>query len=141
MNTENNKLIAEFLGDKIELRDYGSALPGKQAFYYISKNVVVFLCMYNGTDNAYHEVWMREAAKLTFHKDWNALMEVVEKIEDCTLLSDVGMNVNSYNTVASIQCRWKGSVTGTGQGKTRLQALYYAVVEFITWYNRNTERC
>ena len=59
MNTENNRLIAEFMGYKIQ-KDPTERFFGRYR-------------------TAITKVWVKEN-ELCFHSDWNWLMEVVEKI-------------------------------------------------------------
>lgn len=106
---ENNQLIAKFDG---------------KSFYDASDKD------WNGERRDF------ELSQLKYHESWDWLMPVIEKIEEITLLSAVGMNVNIYNQLTEIKCRWTGEIIAYGKGKSRIQAAYYAVVEFIKWYNQ-----
>lgn len=101
MSTENNKIIAEFMGvskSKIEAK-------GKILNFENSK--------YN-----------------TYHKDYNWLMEVVEKIEALQFTIDID-GVSCY-----IYSNDDNGINVTRINKTKKEAVYNACVEFIKWYNK-----
>jgi len=84
---------------------------------------------------------------LLYHKDWNWLMSLVEKIEGlefqpknsiCIGFDTFGIEMN--------QCRCDitryGDFTShllQGLGKNRMESAYNACVEFIKWYNQQTK--
>ena len=128
---ENNKLIAEFMGDHFD--------TGLEPAYYIRYNKE-----YRIEDSQFHESW-----------DW--LMPVVEKIESLDL-SETGYSwegldgetqYNNQNICVEIernQC-WIymnlqldplhtiNAETFNKKCNTKIEAVYAAVVEFIEWYN------
>lgn len=61
---------------------------------------------------------------LDFHKHWELLMPVVEKIEN------LGHTVDIWNNVSVIPHLPKQI------GESKIEAVYKAVVQFITWYNQ-----
>jgi hypothetical protein len=71
--------------------------------------------------------------ELLFHSDWNWLMEVVEKIESLKFSILIGKNTcvieQTYGKIALN--------LGVSKGKTKIEAVYNACVEFIKWYNQN----
>lgn len=84
-----------------------------------------------------------------YDQDWNELMPVVEKIEsdfDPTMKTWIQINgrhcdVWNYFDVTEI-LREAGSPQDKrfkvrGNGKTKLEAVYDAVTQFIHWYNSN----
>jgi hypothetical protein len=97
---ENNKLLAEFLGRKYK------------------DNYVVVSTSHICGENPSGEVW----AECIFHRDWNWLMEVVEKCfktdGDYSLHKEIedALIFNSEN---------------------RIQDVYNACVKFVKWYNKN----
>lgn len=107
---ENNKLIAEFMG----------------IVYPMLDNVIVI-------DNV-----VTKEDDLQYHKSWDWLMPVVEKIE-ATLDDDgYGNNVLIETSSCTILSVNDGSVViGFTEGITKREATYQAVVEFIKWYNKN----
>lgn len=114
MNTENNKIIAEFMGAKTLTVDEFKAI------------------LKDNRDNGFIHTPNAEIDEdLKYHSDWNWLMEVVEKIESlgydvfintCVCrITDVGQDV-----LEDIE---------TFNYENKIQAVYNACVEFIKWYN------
>ena len=69
---------------------------------------------------------------MAYHNDWNWIMPVVEKIENC-FDGCVNVEINGENClIHNIEPQFKRFVAG----KTKIQAIWLAVVEFITWYNK-----
>ena len=106
MTTENNKIIAEFIGLVYRTKkDYQG--------WYKDSSFTDRICSFDG---------------LKYHSDWNWLMEVVQKIESlgddlniyayhCELIYNVGENIETF------------------EAKSKIEAVYNACVEFIKWYN------
>ena len=107
MNTENNKLIAEFMG----LEEIYTPLLN---IYEISETET---CL--ETDLAYHT-------------DWDWLMEVVEKIES----EGFSIEMNRQEE-GDYQCLiTKGNdIKFQTFSSMKIEAVYNACVEFIKWYN------
>jgi hypothetical protein len=107
---ENNRLIAEFLGLQLEQ---------DQERLYI-----------NGLGT--------KLINETFNKDWNWLIEVVEKIESLekrkyTLITQQSSCLLWDNDKGEeLEC-----FNGSFKSKTKIEAVYNACVEFIKWYNKN----
>lgn len=140
---ESNKLIAEFMGVLVTGQNLRNELVGQIAG--------------------------KLTGPLNYHKDWNLLMPVVEKIEDTTVTMNVDTNegLNDFEpdfreenwqflvTIENTQCMIGQDVLpqyyGTdrdflktydcrNEGKTtKLQATYSTVVQFIQWYNNQKE--
>lgn len=125
MNTiENNKLIAEFMGLK-PIEVFGS--------YSISKDQVSVNCK---TESEAFESFCKSTK---YHLDWNWLMEVVEKIESIVWehLNDTSFNVTIGATLyCVIQDNNGGVIEIIGEGKSKIESVYIACVEFIKWYNK-----
>lgn len=119
MVQENNKLIAEFMGAIHKEGYVGSGYAGDIPCY-----------LYFPILKRYYSI-----KRLEYNTSWDWLMPVVEKIESTNILSHEGMNVNIYNCVVEIRCRWKNTLIALHMANTRFEALYNAVVDFITWYN------
>lgn len=138
---ENNKLIAEFMS---------SVYDEKEKLYYFSS-----ISLKSGK-NYFNQF------ELKFDTDWNWLMEVVEKIETTSydvpekyqkgfmkntlnatgvIYSDYDDRVeflgwSSYCTLGT-QTIWDSTMLGeiTEKYKTKIEAVYNAVVAFIKWQN------
>lgn len=102
--TENNKLIAEFMG------------------------------------------FLPRIKNPKYHNDWNILMQVVEKIE--SLGYELQKENNSvffkgnYTEISSFYGMKKYYKTEFNKdcNSTFIEAVYNACIEFIKWYNQNTQQ-
>ena len=119
---EKNKLIAEFLGKNTPLIDRNDGY---------TKDLKVF---------SYKD--------LSFHHDWNWLMEVVKKIEKTTIRETHGQfNENECEATISISientfCQILSNGAFLNEiisinGESKIEAVYSACVEFVKWYNEN----
>lgn len=109
--TENNKLIAEFMGYEVLYR------PNSNGFIEISDTE---LC---------------DVDDLMYHTSWDWLMPVVEKIES---LSIVSFEKNLQED-GDYQCLFTNGyeILICHYADTSIEATYKAVVEFIKWYNKS----
>lgn len=95
---ENNKIIAEFMG-----------YP-KYKINFIGKRL--------NFENSKHN---------TYHKDWNWLMKVVEKIESLedNLKNETKEDFKQFQKILSLPVY------------TKIEVVYNSCVNFIKWYNEN----
>jgi hypothetical protein len=123
MNTQNNKLIAEFLGEKTYLKDTdGYSKP---------------LSVFNSND-------------LIFDKDWNWLMQVVEKIEGLEVdfkvksfwnpfvkanVHQTTIQVNEHTKMYTAYSVEEVVTIYTNSSKNKLENVYEGVINFIKWNN------
>ena len=127
MTTENNKIIAEFMEwDILNDMTYSKATKGK---------------------------WI-ELDKLKFYSNWNWLMEVVEKIENlpsrtlqgnCYLGNEVkiykAINTNThYCEINLVKESGYRIVSIQFNKESKIKSVYDACLEFIKWYNLNSEK-
>ena len=125
---ENNKLIAEFLEYKV-----GNGTE---------KDPIVYI----GVPNWYGQTSTKALGWLFFEKDWNMLMQAVEKIElmfdskyDCSTFYDNRDEFKGWVTT------WfcidvKESILvdlDKLRFETKIESVYNAVVEFVKWNNKN----
>lgn len=68
-----------------------------------------------------------------YHSSWDWLMPVVEKIEQ--ILPDDSVVTIEYKDCYIPVLEDDDSFTIQGNGLTKIEAVYNAVVEFIKWYN------
>ena len=138
MTTENNKIIAEFMGLEI------------------TKDKVIVPEMFQVEEHPFHLLkWIddfREVDNLLpnslnnlhFHSDWNWLMEVVEKIESINEANDEFYSDYSFTVTNFIQNWTAGFISRENveivnvEGLTKIEAVYNACLEFIKYYNEQT---
>lgn len=147
---EDNKMIAEFMNegywqvwkiggykpywaDKLTSKDAAQKLIedcDKDRFERFGENV----------DMIKNEVEPKFIAP-DYHKSWDWLMPVVEKIESLgknTLISNIsGHYCNIMTGVSLMESSINNPSKFLGQGESKIEAVYKALVEFINWYNQN----
>jgi len=77
--------------------------------------------------------------ELRFHKDWNWLMEVIEKIEKLPITDNGGVCVSIEHNYCRIYLDDWGQFTDIAIGiskNSKIEATFKAVVNFIEWYNQ-----
>ena len=120
MNTEEkNDLIARFMEGNLEdngwnfcLSDFGTNVIGGYGFY--------------------------ESFDLKFHKSWDWLIPVVEKINDTGVVSNINFWFDGgYFVIEAETDEEIRTFEGHQNSNTHITCIYKAVVEFIIWYNKN----
>lgn len=121
----NNDLIARFAGWEF-VNDDVDAFPNG---YYLYKDKI------NGNAIATID-------ELDYRSEWGALMFVVEMIEKLGHLTIIG---NTYCNIMygvteterqKLYTMFNTETKAMGVHKVKITAVYLAVVEFITWYNK-----
>ena len=127
MTTENNKIIAEFMGVKQDLESGNYRLPHYSGKYVVNpltqgRNYDEWADRY--TDENYNTGYLLPLEYLQYNTSFDWLMEVVEKIYQTNLYYDKYIDFNS-------------SMFSSGKIElsTNKEAVYNACVEFIKWYN------
>jgi len=117
---ENNKLIAEFMGVFDKILSTGNIHSWSDVpFYYTTEDT--------------REKVIKNISKYSkYSKDWNWLMEVVEKIEK---IGGVQIFINGI----SCEIIFRGKVISK-HSNSKIEAVYNACVEFIKWYNENKSK-
>jgi len=115
--TENNKLIAEFMG--YVLNDNTGV-----TVYYNDKTCEVL-----------------DPDKLKFHSDWNWLMEVVEKIEKLGYWTECRKQLGGVRFVIGDEKDFKNEKPPIVNvyKDLKIEAVYTTCVEFIEWYNQQNQ--
>ena len=78
------------------------------------------------------------AENLKYHKSWDALMPIIEKIEEHGVWFDIKKNFVDVDGVVMTtngyrNFRWYGGHTHD----SKILSAWYGVVAFVTWYNEN----
>jgi len=134
MEVQNNKLIADFMGAKYD----------KDTHYTIQSNNLWLpnhgICRHDTIDLGAGKI-------LKYHKSWDWLIPVVEKIEALGFYTSIRANKYSNgNTITTIENSNEGTIAGnllqlsiTEQNLkvSKIESVYTVVVEFIKWYNEN----
>lgn len=140
--TENNKIIAEFMGLETEtFTQFSDRVKADR------KNGIVFTsnkCLIEDSN---------------YHTNWDSLMEVVEKIESLKInkfAKQLGREdvkpieghfwfqtiTNVVEIYASVYYwQYDNQIKGLSQrfkAETKIEAVYVACVEFVKWYNKNS---
>lgn len=122
MNTDNNILIADFMGKE-----------------HNDNKIVVsydYVCGVNPSGKLWEE--------MKYHSSWDWLMEVVDKIED-TQDGTFRVKILDKGTIIKKMClkannKWKRITIvrrEINDTTTKKDSVYKACVEFIKWYNEN----
>jgi len=120
MNTENNKLIAEFMGVFDKILSTGNIYSWSDAPFFYT------------TEDSKEKVMENIAKYSKYHSDWNWLMGVVEKIESLGFVFKMyGKGSTFLKKGTSNQPIWNDEFTGTD----KKESVYNACLELIKWNN------
>ena len=139
MTTENNKIIAEFMGAKEIITETTHRIYKEFEMYGIIESI-------EDREDVKH---FYQPEEMLFNSDWNWLMEVVEKIEQTTIKETYGQfNEKESNAIVSVAIENKFcQILSNGiylneivseNEETKIEAVYNACVEFIKYYNEQT---
>lgn len=130
---KNNISLAKFLGGKVEVweeRDnLGERIYKDDEYMFFEDSFEVFL-----------------PEELEFHKNWDSLMQVVERIESINDEEYGKFSVNIHNNVCDInsikgwlvpenESMWAYMSDPNAIFPTKIESTYYNVVKFVEWYN------
>ena len=118
MTIQNNKLIAIFMGGKTS--DMNNRI--------VKEHQNIWLPIYGICD--WSTINLSRGKILQYHKSWDWLMQVVEK---CESLDNTTVIIQEESCIINHYQRKNRETFG----KTKIEATYKAVVEFINWYNEN----
>jgi hypothetical protein len=134
MKTENNKIIAKFMGMKVVngyLQKYiDNSTEPKQYWEGKSKT---FEHQIFGWQITHHE------SKILYHSDWNWLMEVVEKIKRISNEDAFLDKLDTLNSRISIELE-RQLESCFRKSYLEIEAVYNACLEFIKWYLENSAK-
>ena len=131
---EQNKIIAEFMGWKILQEPLGQQYLDIIRIHTYSPNGKIISSTPIGDSYSIKKSWedlinpdYGRAGR--YHKSWDALMSVVEKIEQM----DYGFKI--CRKVVEIYIDSNKETLFHIKEKSKLESLYTAVIQFIQWYN------
>jgi hypothetical protein len=122
MTKEDNILIAKFMEWRLH-----------EGFNYITPHFQNYVSVGNGLC----QTPVHRFEELEFHKSWDWLMPVVERIEETNFVKITrgfcGINetkTSTFNAWASYRIKVQT------KGESKIEIVYKTVVEFIKWYNK-----
>lgn len=124
---EGNKLIAEFMN--ITPKKFGNKYQwSDQPFYYVDGDTA-------------EEVINKASGYFKYSTSWDWLMPVVEKIEDLKNTHGFSFVVTIYQDYCRISSKNYSLEENyfEGEGDSKLEATYKAVLESIQWYNNQNK--
>lgn len=123
---ESNKLIAEFMGATWEFQEI---IYQSYGWKFEKERPTKHSSMWHGTEG------------LLYHDSWDWLMPVVEKIEEETDYHfKIDNNEVELYSIAHDKIVTYKQVFTTKTEDHKIQSVWYAVVEFIQWYNTQTNQ-
>lgn len=135
--TENNKLIADFIG----LKSTNKCVRSETGKYFDYHSHPKFTCIKeqeiqieskNGFGLVEQDFLFIEDLK--FHSDWHWLMQVVEKIESLGYWVEI---LGGKHNVCQIGITNNIKSFIALDNKSKIEAVHNACIEFINWYNIN----
>ena len=126
---ENNKIIAEFMGVFDKILSTGNMHSWSDAPFYYT------------TEDTREKVIKNISRYSKYSKDWNWLMEVVEKIESFVFDDNNSFNVTIGATNYCVIQDSNGEIYENIEDseETKLLTVYKAVIKFIKWYNKQNK--
>lgn len=136
--TENNRLLSDFIGWKLDEEFESYMVPIN---FIVNGDFKEWAPTKHVDDIGYY---ILTDSQMEFHRDWNWLMEVVERIESLGVNFWTVKNKVKLTIVGELAKKLNDSLYDTEfegydfeyyiEG-TKIEAVYQAVVEFIKWYN------
>lgn len=152
---DGNKLISAFMGkyyhEGVYVQDYkfyssdpeggGVGFSRKVNCYSIHETLALKEC-----DAPHHhecpdivdqyKTPIEETESVKYHSSWDWLMPVVEKIEDCKRFDGFGFSfiIDNWNAIIK-KCLSGENVVFIRNGKSKMDVVYRAVLQFIQWCN------
>lgn len=141
----DNELIAIFIGFTRYFPNMKPEYPASKYYRYPRRDSVFHESCYvsdsvmgcsEGKFESVNITQSRHVDTIPFQSSWNLLMPVVEKIEN-TLLKDgsypsISIGPDNYCAI------FHPFFEFLGEEESKIQCVYYAVVEFIKWYNQQS---
>ena len=126
---ENNKLIAEFMGEFDKILSTGNIHSWSDAPFYYT------------TEDTKEKVIKNISKYSKYSKDWNWLMSVVEKIESIEYgVYQVDILQEGCKILKKCSLLIDKTVSKLEPDTTKIKSVYLACVEFIKWYNEQNKK-
>lgn len=126
---ENNKLIAEFMGEFDKILSTGNIHSWSDAPFYYT------------TEDTKEKVIKNISKYSKYSKDWNWLMKVVEKIESIEDgIYQVDILQEGCKILKKCSLLIDKTVSKLEPDTTKIKSVYLACVEFIKWYNEQNKK-
>ena len=132
---EGNKLIGEFMGD-FKLVEEFKPEPDIDVTY-MWKKISNKGFGYDTTDWRDYSTDTDYSDQVCYNFKWDWLMPVVEKIEEVDVVASFQIEQPTIYIWASSENSTFEDIKIEIFNKTKIEAVYQAVVEFIKWYNKN----
>ena len=124
---DGNRLIAEFMGKKLQKGNFWSKMLG-----YADEFIII-----NGEPK-----WSLSDIPYNSSYDW--LMPVVEKIEKLGISTNIhyfaGIKKHSYGMTTITYDSICSEYDLTNYSDSKIEAIYNSVIKFIKWYNKATTK-
>lgn len=153
MNKENNNLIAEFMGAVCKMVDHTDGNEDYCRQEGLDKWIIPTWTKPEGYNDEWG--WGKYSLGLwEYDKKWDWLMPIVEKIENystphywnfdkctesdycCSVTIESDMTIITVHYKQPDQSKQRKCKSFTCKAKTKIEAVYNAVVKFIKWYNK-----
>lgn len=133
-----NVLLAKFMGFKMKpVRGKNKEYVYEYWYFDPNSPALVKKGVFFGTlkDTPYEDMFLHQTIRFgeyPFHKNWNWLMPVVEKIETVRNRND-GLTIIRHSAV------FNGGLRINYLEDTKIKAVWNACVAFIEWYNKEKD--
>ena len=76
-----------------------------------------------------------------YYRDWNILMPVIKEIRNNYFVTNVNYNIEGDFIIEGLTSTEKLDIIINRENfKSDLEMCYFGVVEFVKWYNQNSEK-
>jgi len=126
---QNNRIIAEFMGAK----EIGQYLGSKGGY----KDTILYeFIKKDKNEDLSPPILLKHVSDVDFkyHSDWNWLMPVIDKIESLGYWIELHSGAESVFIIGKLNT---AKDLFSEEGKTKIEAAYNGVVEFIKHYNKH----
>jgi len=129
---ENNKLIVQFM-ELLKIEEINDLE------YFVNKKMWRLLDKPKDVNEYFLELFChpKNSGHYKFYSSWNLLMPVVDKIEELGYDTKIERNNDDDCHYTEIFNMPNANDCICPDGNSKIETTYNAVIEFITWYNKN----